>query len=71
MQETAGRQGGRVGFVLPGSFEEQVAESIELDNKPVEVAQPGQSIGLKTPFGRKLLRKGTLVCLVTEDLQRT
>lgn len=65
------RQGERVGFVLHGGFEEQVAESIQVDNKPVEVAQPGQSIGLKTPFGRRVLRNGTLVCLVTEDLQTT
>lgn len=65
------RQGDGVGFVLRAGFEEQVAESIEVDHKPVQLAQPGQSMGLETPFGRKLLRKGTLVCLVIQDQQET
>lgn len=67
VENAALRRGDRIGFVLPGGFEEQVAESIEVDRAPVEFAEPDQQVGVKTPFGHVLLRIGTLVCVVGEE----
>lgn len=61
------KRGDRVGFVLRAGFEEQLVESLEVDHKPVEIAEPGQKAGLKTSFGRGLLREGTMMCLVAES----
>ena len=59
--------GDRAGFVLPGGFAEQTVESLELDGAAIEVAEPGQKVGLKTTLGRDLLHKGTLVCVVKQE----
>jgi len=67
VQESPLRLGDRVGFVLPGGFAEQVAESIQLDGTPVEAAEVGQKVGLQTPLDQGMLREGALVCVVRQE----
>ena len=53
--------GDRIAFELPVEFEEQVIESLQLDDVPVTEVLEGQVAGIKTPFTKDQLRKGTPV----------
>lgn len=54
-------QGDRVAFDLPGQFEEQVVESLQVENAPVAKAQAGALAGIKTRLTKKQAKTGVRV----------
>lgn len=56
----------RIAFELPVEFEEQVVESLQLDKQPIEVAQVGTEVGIKTHLTKNQARKGVCVFRVVE-----
>lgn len=53
--------GDRVAYELPLDFEEENVESIHLDDEPVELAEAGKRIGVKTSLSKAQARKNVNV----------
>ncbi len=53
--------GHRIAYMLPVEFVEQVVESIQIDGKPVDFADKGQFIGVKTILTKEQAKKGVKV----------
>jgi protein gp37 len=59
-------KGQRIGYVIPDGYLEEEVSSLQVENRDVEEAVPGQLAGIKTMYHKNLLRKGTIVCVVEE-----
>jgi translation initiation factor IF-2 len=55
------RRGDRVAFEMPVVFEEQIADSVEVNKQPVEEAEAGQMVGIKTSLTKEQARNGVKV----------
>jgi hypothetical protein len=53
--------GQRIGYATESEFLEEDVISLELNNEKIEMAEPGQEIGLKTVYSKEQLRKNTPV----------
>jgi len=67
VQECGISMGQRIGFVLPTGYLEQNVDSLQVDNQVVNEVSPGQLVGVKTAFGKDLLRNGTEVFAVVSN----
>lgn len=56
--------GDRLAFELPIEFEEQIVESLQIDNKSVEQAIAGMLVAMKTTLTKEQAKEGTRVYLV-------
>lgn len=54
-------KGDRVAFELPVVFEEQVCDSLQVDNNPVDSAKVGDLAGIKTELTKDQAKNGTRV----------
>jgi hypothetical protein len=57
--------GDRLAFELPIEFKEEAADSIQLEDQPVELALPGQRVGVKTSLTKAEARNRLRVYRVT------
>jgi hypothetical protein len=57
--------GDRISFECPVEFKEQKVESLQVENKPVNLAEVGNLAGIHTHFSKKHLRKGVRIFRVT------
>jgi hypothetical protein len=53
--------GDRIAFELPVEFEEQIVESLQIDDESVEIVEAGQPVGIKTHLTKKQLKEGIRV----------
>jgi len=58
------RKGDRIAIRGKTTNFEQVVESMQIEHKPIEVAKPGQRIGLKV---KERVREGDLVFKIEEE----
>ena len=58
-------KGDTLAFALPVEYEEQVVESLQVENQDVEIARAPSLLGIKTELTKQQLRKGTRVYRVT------
>lgn len=61
------RKGQRIGYVTNLGFLEEEVKSLEIKNRKVTGAIPGQIVGIKTMYSKDKLVKGTNVYIVAED----
>lgn len=61
------RKGQRIGYVTNLGFLEEEVKSLEIKNRKVTEAIPGQIVGIKTMYSKDKLVKGTNVYIVTEN----
>ena len=61
------RKGQRIGYATNLGFLEEEVKSLEIKNRKVTEAIPGQIVGIKTMYSKDKLVKGTNVYIVTED----
>ena len=66
ISENVLHKGERIGYVIPEGYLEEVALSLQVENKDVDEVFPGQLVGIKTKYPKNLLRRGTIVCAVTK-----
>jgi len=59
------RRGQQIGYLTPTEYLEEKVISLQIDNKDVEKASPGQIVGIKTLYSKKQLHKAK-VYIVTE-----
>jgi hypothetical protein len=60
------KQGDRIAFELPNIFEEQEVKSLQVDNKPVELAEVGMLAGISTHLTKEQAKKGIRVFRLVE-----
>lgn len=60
------RHGDRISFELPVDYEEQIVDSIHLNDAQVESAEEGTLVGIKTTLGKDQAKKGVRVFRVLE-----
>jgi hypothetical protein len=61
LEQGAIKQGDRIAFELPIVFEEQIAESLQIDNIQVEEADQGQTVGILTGLTKQEAKNGIRV----------
>jgi len=61
------QKGQRVGYVTAKGYFEEYALSLEVENKNVIDAIPGQIVGIKTEYSNDIIVKDTLVCIVMNE----
>lgn len=61
------QKGQRVGYVTAKGYFEEYALSLEVENKNVVDAIPGQIVGIKTEYSNNIIVKNTLVCIVMNE----
>jgi hypothetical protein len=61
------RKSDRIAYALPSSFEEENITSMQIDTIVVDEARPDQTVGLKTIYGKELLKTGTIVFKIIEE----
>ena len=67
VESNAFRKGDRIAFELPVFFEEQVCESLELDNEPIEQADPDMLVAVKTHLSEEQAQSGTRVFRILDE----
>lgn len=55
------KHGDHIAFELPSEFEEQVVDSLQVEDEPVTKAQVGALAGIKTQLAKKQAKKGVRV----------
>lgn len=60
-------KGDRVAYLLPNGYLEEDTVSIQVENKNVDKAVPGDLVGIKTEFPKELLRKGIEVFKLLDE----
>jgi len=63
------RKGQRIGYVTNLGFLEEEVKSLEIKNRKITEAIPGQIVGIKTIYSKDKLIQGTNVYIVTEDIK--
>jgi hypothetical protein len=61
IEENSIRVGDTIAFALPVEFEEQLVKSLQIDNKPVDVANEGDLVGISTKFTKEQMKPKTKV----------
>ena len=61
------KKGDKIGFELPVEFEEQIAESLQLNDNDVAEANVGDEVGIRTHLTKRPMREGTRVYIVREN----